>query len=83
MKKPSSLDTNRYCLSPPVFRAMLMPDQGLVPPAFIEVPDVHPMAFMNVLRFIYSKETVVAQGMIFGTFYVAEKYKIKKFSESL
>lgn len=70
-------------LSSPVFRAMLMPEQGLVPPAVIEVPDVHPTAFMTMLRFIYRKETLVAQNMIQDTLYVAEKYDVKGFTESL
>ena len=67
-----------------VFRAMLMPEyQGLEVPEAIGIPDVHPTAFMTLLRFIYRNETVVDKDMIQETLYVGEKYNVEGFLKSM
>ena len=60
-----------------VFRAMFMqPHQGQEVSEVIDIPDVHPTAFMTLLRFIYRDETVVDKDIIQETLYVGEKYDV-------
>ena len=49
----------------------------------IEVSDVHPTAFLSLLRFIYKKEVIIHKNLIYETLYVGEKYNVKDFVESL
>ncbi len=49
-----------------------------MPPPFSEInlDDVNPVAFTNVLRFIYTDEIVIDASNVLQTLYVAKKYAI-------
>ena len=67
---------------------MLCNDSGFVSTIIdgrleIEISDVHPTAFLSLLRFVYKKEIIVDEDLIHETLYVGEKYNVKDFVESL
>ena len=77
---------HKFLLSMPskVFRAMLMPEcpESKVS-KIIDIPDVHPTAFMTLLRFIYRNETIVEKELIRETIFVDERYRVKGFLKSM
>ena len=80
-------------MSSSVFSSMLFPTEPLFLTSKhdekgrlmieIEDPKTHPTALLTVLRFIYKKEVVVDPDLIEETLYLAEKYNVKNFAESL
>lgn len=69
--------------SSPVFQTMMVPPNGLTFKKEIEIPDVHPSAFMSLLRYVYRKETIVDKNFIEETLYAAEKYDVTRFVDTL
>ena len=72
-------------MSSPVFVSMLLPpkETGLPTESEIIIPDVHPTAFMSLLRFLYRQEIVVNQDFVGQTLFVAEKYDATSFVDCL
>ena len=80
-------------MSSPVFAAMLFPQEGgCFTQKFdekgrleieIDDPNTNETAFTSILKFIYTKEVVVDRKLIHETLYLAEKYDVENFVESL
>ena len=58
-------------------------DSTITTPSIREIPDVHPSAFMTILRFMYRKETVIDEDFIEQAIYAADKYHLPSFLSSL
>ena len=69
----------------PAFKAMFLQpkDKGLPVEDVVKIPDIHPTAFMTLLRYIYRKETIVDKDFIQETLNVAQKYDVLGFVYSL
>lgn len=62
-------------ISTPVFFAMLY-GQMAEKAAEIKITDTEPEAFMELLRFIYTDETILTLDNVLGTLYLAKKYML-------